>query len=102
MWPFLIKDLILKPQHIAKDELMILVGIEHGPKAPVDMNPLLLLLGEDLATMWVGIVGDGPVTPTAKCDLIKAAVLMLQADYPGFSKLLKMQDAGSLMACMDC
>jgi hypothetical protein len=100
MWPFWVKDLMLQPENVAKDELMMLVGIEHGPKAPKDMNPILELIIEDLIKLWTGVMRPNPAA--ADPSLMKAALFMVQADYPGFSKLLKLQDAGSILACMSC
>ena len=101
MWPFMWKILNYLPDRASRTDLMLLVGIIHGPKTPKSIQPVLKLIVEDLIDLWHGLpagdaVGEG-VLPT-----IRACLFLVIGDYPALSKLRLQQEAGALCGCMFC
>jgi len=101
MWPFMWKILNYPPHLASRTDLMLLVGVVHGPRSPKSIQPVLKLIVEDLIELWNGVpVGD--LSEEGVLLTIRACLFLVIGDYPALSKLRLQQEGGSLCGCMFC
>jgi len=101
MWPLLFKVLNLPPHLASQTNLLLLGGIIHGPTAPSNIQPYLLVLVDELLLHSQGVETRNPLD-----DMLRARICvrlgLLGGDFPATCKLLNVQGTAAVWACPVC